>query len=80
MVISRTLVQGEQFEIDDYGITHKPTGYNFTPYPGDPTSGTVNKGRLGDKLETGEDFRPHEVEEMAWRLWVQYCQTRWPRR
>jgi hypothetical protein len=24
---------------------------------------------LGDELETGEDFRPHEVEEMARRLW-----------
>jgi hypothetical protein len=76
MAISRTLVLAEQFEIDDNGITHKPTGYNFTPYPGDPTSGTVNKGRLGDKLETGEDFRPHEVEEMAWRLWARHCATR----
>jgi hypothetical protein len=37
-------------------ITHKPTGYKFAPYPGDPMSGTVDKGQLGDKFETGEDF------------------------
>jgi hypothetical protein len=43
MAISRTLVLAEQFEIDDNGITHKPTGYNFTPYPGDPTSGPSTK-------------------------------------
>ena len=42
----------------------------------DPTSGTVNKGRLGDKLPSGEDYRPHEVEEMARRLWLAYCQRK----
>jgi hypothetical protein len=42
----RSIVKVEQFEVNDNGITHKPTGYNFTPYPGDPTNGTVNKGRL----------------------------------
>jgi hypothetical protein len=29
-------------------------------------------GRLGDKLETGEDFRPYEVEDMARRLWARH--------
>jgi hypothetical protein len=69
----RSIVTREQFDISDEGVTHKPTGYSFTPYPGDPTSGTVNKGRLGDKLKSGEDYRPHEVEEMARRLWLEYC-------
>lgn len=69
----RSIVTREQFEVSDEGITHKPTGYSFTPYPGDPNSGTVNKGRLGDKLETGEDYRPQEVEEMARRLWLEHC-------
>ena len=72
----RSRVQIEQFEIDDNGITHKPTGWKFMPYPDDPTNGTVNKGRLGDKLETGEDFRPHQVEEMARRLWARHYVTR----
>jgi hypothetical protein len=44
-----------------------------TPYPGEPTSGTVNKGRLGDKLPDGEDYRPHEVEEISRRLWLAHC-------
>jgi hypothetical protein len=68
-----TIVKIEQFEVNDTGITHKPTGYNFTPYPGNPTSGHVNKGRLGDKLPNGEDYRPDEVEEMARQLWLRYC-------
>ena len=41
---TRWVVTREQFDIDDEGITHKPTGYNFTPYPGSPTDGVVNKG------------------------------------
>jgi hypothetical protein len=32
---------------------------------------TVNKGRLGDKLPSGEDYRPHKVEKMAKRLWAE---------
>jgi hypothetical protein len=31
---------------------------------------------LGDELETGEDFRPHEVEEMARRLWARHLEAR----
>jgi len=31
---------------------------------------------LGNKLEAGEDFRPHEVEEMARRLWARHLEAR----
>ena len=51
-----TLVLIEQFEIRDNSITHKPTGWRFTAYQDRPTDGTVIRGRLGDELETGEDF------------------------
>ena len=70
---TRAFVRPEQFQVNDQGITHKPTGYNFTPHPGNPTSGVVNKGQLGDVLPSGEDYRPHEVEEMARQLWHAYC-------
>src|SRR6516162_7721286 len=59
----RTLVLIEQFEIRDNSITHKPTGWRFTAYQDSPTDGTVIRGRLGNKLEAEEDFRPHEVED-----------------
>jgi hypothetical protein len=31
---------------------------------------------LGDKLESGDDFRPHEVEEMGRRLWARHLEVR----
>ena len=45
--MTSTSVEREQYEITDRGITHTPTGYSFTPYPGNSTSGTVKMGRLG---------------------------------
>jgi hypothetical protein len=71
-MVGRSLVTRDQFEISEKGITHKPTGWNFTPYPGNPTDGTIRKGQLGNKLPAGEDYRPHEVEEMARRLWLEH--------
>jgi hypothetical protein len=75
-----TTVGPEQFEISDKGITHKPTGYSFTPHPGNPASGNARIGHLGDKLESGEDYRPSEVEAMAKQLWAEYVKRRWPNR
>jgi hypothetical protein len=72
----RTSVLIEQFEVGENTITHKPTGWRFTAYQDSPTDGTIIRGRLGDKLETGEDFRPHEVEEMAGRLWARHLEAR----
>ena len=72
MAVQRSIVRREQFEISDKGIRHKPTGYSFTPYPGDPTSGTVNEAMLGSVLPNGEHYRPDDVEEMARRLWLQH--------
>jgi len=69
---TRSLVLPEQFEIDENGITHKPTGWKFIPYPGDPINGTVIEGAVGNRLETGEDFRSDDVREMAIRLWLKH--------
>jgi hypothetical protein len=68
----KTIVRPEQFEITNEGITHKPTGYRFTAYPGQPLSGNLNEGQLGNVLPSGEDYRPHEVKEMARQLWTEY--------
>ena len=74
----RSIVTRNQFEIGDGGIRHKPTGYSFTPYPGTPFDGTVNRGQLGNKLPSGEDYRPQEVEEMTRRLWAAHVAQRAP--
>jgi hypothetical protein len=76
MTVKRSTVLREQFEITDQGITHEPTGYSFTPYPGQPFSGNLNKGQLGNVLPSGEDYRPDDVEQMARRLWAEYVQER----
>jgi hypothetical protein len=69
---THSIVTREQFEINNAGITHRPTDYSFKPYPGTPFDGTVNRGQLGNKLPSGEDYRPQEVEEMARRLWAEH--------
>jgi hypothetical protein len=65
-----TPVRQDQFEISPKGITHKPTGASFTPYPGEPSSGTMNLGQLGSVLPNGDDYRPHEVQAMMRQLWA----------
>ena len=64
-----TRCRPEEFEITAEGITHKPTGYSLLAQPGQPTSGTENKGQLGRVLKDGRHYRPQEVEEMARDLW-----------
>ena len=34
------------------------------------SSGHKTYGRLGNVLPNGEDYRPHEVEKMMRKLWV----------
>jgi hypothetical protein len=69
-----TKVSEDQFDISDEGIEHTPTGYKFKPYPGNPYSGSLHKGMLGSVLPNGEDYRPHEVEQMSRRLWNEYVE------
>jgi len=68
-------VTREQFEISARGITHKPTGATYTPHPGSPFSGTMNRSQLGKIGKLGRDYPPYEVEEMMERLWAQYVEA-----
>ena len=67
-----TKVTRDQFEISDTGIEHKPTGYSFTPHPGNPHSGNIRMGHHGSKLPSGEDYPPSEVETMMRKLWAEH--------
>jgi len=68
-------VSRDQFEISARGITHKPTGATYTPLPGSPFSGTLNKSQLGNMSKSGDEYRPHEVEEMMEQLWAEYVEA-----
>jgi hypothetical protein len=70
--MTSTPVKPDQFEITEKGITHKPTGCTFTPYPGNPTLGNVLDGQLGSKLQSGEDYRPEDVKTMMRQLWAKH--------
>jgi hypothetical protein len=55
--------------------SRKPTGCTFTPYPGQSMSGNMRMGELGNKLPSGEDYRPEDVKAMMQQLWEKHCAT-----
>jgi hypothetical protein len=63
----------EEFTLTEKGLRHEPTGYEFVAHGPRSHSGTINKGQLGSVLADGRDYRPHEVEQMAERLWAEHC-------
>jgi hypothetical protein len=67
-----TPVKPDQFEVSAKGIIHKPTGASFKPFPGQPSSGHINDGRLGNVLPNGEHYRPDQVYRMMIQLWEDY--------
>jgi hypothetical protein len=71
-IMERCLVRRDQFNISPQGIVHKPTDAAFTPYPGDPFSGILRMGRLGNKHPDGADFNSDDVERIMKELWAEY--------
>jgi hypothetical protein len=70
--MASTLVRRYQFNITPQEIVHKPTDAAFTPHPGDPFSGTMRLGRLGNVLPSEEEYRPDEVKRIMQELWAEY--------
>ena len=70
--MANILVRRDQFNITPQGIVHKPTDAAFSPYPGDPYSGTTRLGQLGNKHPNGNGFRSEDVRRMMWELWTEY--------
>ena len=69
-------VAREQFEINARGIRHTPTGATYTPRPGSPFSGTMNRSQLGNvQTRGGDSYSPYEVEEMMEQLWAEYVKA-----
>ena len=64
------LIRRDQFNITPAGIIHKPTDAAFTPFPGDPFSGTTRAGHRD--LANGEQYRLDEVQRIMRELWTEY--------
>ena len=70
--MASTLVRRDQFNISPQGIIHKPTDAAFTPFPGDPLTGTTRLGTLGNQHPNGNGYRPDDVQRMMRELWAEY--------
>jgi hypothetical protein len=66
------LVRRDQFNITPQGITHKPTDAYFAPRCGDPYSGSIRLGQLGNVDPVGDRYDPDQVKKMVMQLWTEY--------
>jgi hypothetical protein len=57
-----------EFEVDGDEVIHKPTNATWTAYPGRPEPHLFRQSMLGSVLPNGDDYREHEVTEIALRL------------
>jgi hypothetical protein len=70
--MENTLVRRDQFNITPQGIVHKPTDAAFTTYPGDPYSGTMRMGQLGNNNPNESGFSSEDVQRIMRELWADY--------
>ncbi len=70
--MTSTLVTRNQFNITPQGIVHKPTEAAFIPHSGDPHSGIVRLGQLGDQPRNGNHYEPEDVQRMMRELWDEF--------
>ena len=61
-----------QFNITPQGIVHKPTEAAFIPHPGNPHSGIVHLGQLGNQRPNGNHYEPEDVQRMMRELWEEF--------
>jgi hypothetical protein len=57
-----------QFEVGKNRIVHKPTKAMFSFNIGDTSFKSVNWGRAGEPLVTGQDYRKDDVMRVAQQL------------
>ena len=74
-IMESVLVRRDQFSITAQGIVHRPTGATFTPYSGDPFSGTERLGELNSKHPSENNFNTDDVRRMMRVLWFEYVAT-----
>jgi hypothetical protein len=57
-----------QFEVGKNKIVHKPTQATFNFHTGHTTFKSVDWGRAGEQLSTGQDYRKDDVMRVAQKL------------
>jgi hypothetical protein len=65
MMAIRSIVAANQFESAKKALGTGRPATALRPILAIPTSGTVDKGRLGDRLPSGEDFRGVGLSSVA---------------
>ena len=63
-----TPVVPSQFTVGKNKIVHKPTMATFSFDTGHTTFKSVNWGRAGEQLSTGQDYRKDDVMRVAQQL------------
>jgi hypothetical protein len=58
----------DEFELEGDRVLHKPTGAWFEASPGRPEIAHKDFGTAGNTQPNGDDYRPHEIEEIAARM------------
>ena len=64
----RKIPAEDEFDVRENEVEHKPTGATWTAYPGRPEPANYRRAMLGSVLPNGDDYREHEVAEIAYRL------------
>jgi hypothetical protein len=59
------MVAPNQFEVGKNKIVHKPTKAAFRFDTGDTSFKSVNWGRAGEQLSTGQDYRKDDLMRVA---------------
>jgi hypothetical protein len=57
-----------EFEIKGDESIHKPTGARFSAHEGRREISHINWGTAGNVQPNGDDYRPHEIREIAAQL------------
>jgi len=73
--MGRKLPSETEFEVEENAVVHRPTGATWTAYPGRPEPANYRRAMLGSVLPNGDDYREHEVQEIAFRLLRERLET-----
>ena len=63
-----TRITRDQFVVKENEVVHTPTGARFIAEPNDVHAVQVIWGGTGDRLDTGEEYQPESIEQVASQL------------
>jgi hypothetical protein len=66
----------DQFDIEENAVVHRPMSARFAAYPGVAEPHQKTLGLLGSVLPNGDDYREHEVIQIARSLLVERLKTK----